>query len=137
MATEHLRQYFFKKGNTYGKGRPQGSAKQIETIRRRILRVVQRRIFHEKDLHTVSTTDLLKFLATIMPKDLGIKVTPPEINYISNIPRDTPTLPQEQRPLLGSAEVTETDGNGSDNQSKNVLCDQLHTPNNVGSEQQG
>ena len=54
--------------------------------------VVRRRIMHEKDLHTVSTTDLIKFLATIMPKDYSLAVKP-EVNYISNVPRDEEALP--------------------------------------------
>ena len=44
---------------------------------------------HETDLNTVSTTDLLKFLASIMPKDFGLAIQAPQITYISNVPRET------------------------------------------------
>lgn len=86
------RDYFFKKGNKFGNGRPRRSRAELEMIRQRILRVVHRRMMHEKDLDTVSMTDLLKFLATIMPKDNSLKVEVPHVNYISNVPRDTPEL---------------------------------------------
>ena len=82
---------FFKPGNKYSKGRPKNSKSQIEIIRRRILMVVQRRIMHEKDLSSVSTTDLIKFLGTIMPKDLSLGFQRPQVTYISNVPRDSIT----------------------------------------------
>lgn len=87
------REYFFKKGNKYATGKPPSSKKQMEVIRRRVLAVVKRRLFHEKDLKTVSTTDLLKFVATIMPKDYALAVKP-EVNYISNVPREEDALPE-------------------------------------------
>jgi hypothetical protein len=93
---------FFKKGNTYGKGRPKNSKHQIEPIRRRILQVVQRRIFHERDLHTVSTEALLKFLASIMPKEQLQQAT--QVNYISNVPRDPDPLAIPRETLV--AEIT-------------------------------
>ena len=93
------KEYFFKKGNKYGAGQPLSSKKQMEFIRRRILRVVRRRIMHEKDLSTVSTTDLLKFVSTIMPKDYSLAVKP-ELNYVSNIPREElPEAPKEALPF--------------------------------------
>ena len=83
------RKYFFKPGNKFGThgGRPPKAKSQIERIRNRILRVVKRRIMHETDLNTVSTTDLLKFMAAIMPRD-WIQMNAPQINYISNVPRE-------------------------------------------------
>jgi hypothetical protein len=83
---------FFQKGNKYGQGRPGKTRNQIEPIRRRILQVVRHRIFHEKDLKTVSTNDLLKFLSSIMPKD-GMPTQATQINYISNVPRAEESLP--------------------------------------------
>lgn len=95
----------FEKGNKYGKGRPAKSKNQIEQIRSRILRVVKRRIFHEKDLETVSTPELLKFLASVMPKDLGIALRVPQINYYSSVPRE---LPPPETPQL-SADIPQLD----------------------------
>lgn len=114
------RSTWFKPGNKFGQGRPRKSKSQIETIRRRILRVVHRRIFKEKDLESVSTTDLLKFLAQIMPKDFGLSVHPPQVNYISNIPREAlsheePQLTvQTTEPIIEAATQPEgeEDGNG-------------------------
>lgn len=80
---------FFKPGNKFGKGRPFKSKNQIEPIRRRILSIVRKRIMHEKELESVTTTELLKFLSSIMPKDF-ISVQVPQINYISTVPRDVP-----------------------------------------------
>lgn len=78
----------FQKGNqaARGFGRPSGSKDQIKKIRARILRVVKRRVLKEKDLETVSTTDLLKFLAQIMPKEMQVDTG--HVTYISNIPRE-------------------------------------------------
>jgi len=90
---------FFKPGNKYSQGRPPKNKCQIERIRSRILRVVRRRVMHEKDLESVTTTELLKFLAAIMPKDVGISVQAPQINYISNIPRELPILDRIVAPL--------------------------------------
>jgi len=102
------KEYFFKKGNKYGAGQPPSSKKQMEFIRRRILRVVRRRIMHEKDLATVSTTDLLKFVSTIMPKDYSLAVKP-ELNYISSVPRDEELPAPEQTVALPiEAETTDT-----------------------------
>jgi hypothetical protein len=96
---------FFKPGNHYSQGRPPKSKNQMERIRSRILQVVKKRIYHEKDLQSVTTTDLLKFLATIMPRDaFGIAVNP-QINYISNVPRQVEQVEVTQPPLL--AETTE------------------------------
>jgi hypothetical protein len=80
----------FRPGNkaAKGAGRPAGSKNQIEPIRRRILRIVKRRVMKEKDLESVSTGELLKFLASIMPKD-AMSIQAPQINYISNVPRET------------------------------------------------
>jgi hypothetical protein len=97
---------FFKPGNKYGKGRP--PKKQIENIRSRILRIVHRRVMHEKDLDTVTTTELLKFLAAIMPKDLGISVQAPQINYISNIPREELPPPSPEPPALEAPVIEST-----------------------------
>lgn len=81
----------FQKGNKLGAaGRPKHSKNQIEPIRRRILSVVQKRIFREKNLESVETVDLLKFLASIMPKDVHSQST--QVTYISNVPREEPTL---------------------------------------------
>jgi len=100
-ADGRKREFFFKKGNQYAKGigKPSTSKKQMEIIRRRILMVVRRRIMHEKDLSTVSTTDLLKFVATIMPKDYALAVRP-EVNYISNVPREEDALPAPEAPQM-------------------------------------
>ncbi len=107
------KEYFFKKGNKYSQGRPPGTKNQINIIRNRILRVVKRRVMHETDLETVSTTDLLKFLATIMPKDLSIAASSSQVQYISNIPRQEPepkpltiVLKQELTPVTESEDST-------------------------------
>ena len=42
---------------------------------------------HETDLKSVTTTDLLKFLASIMPRDF-ISLQAPQITYVSNVPRE-------------------------------------------------
>ena len=109
----------FKPGNKFGTGRPPKSKNQIENIRRRILFIVRKRIMKEKDLQTVSTTDLLKFMAAVMPKD-WVQIHAPQVNYISSIPReeesvevlpiDTEVLPLpegtvEQQPKQLSTEV--------------------------------
>ncbi len=108
---------FFKPGNHYSQGRPPKSKNQMERIRSRILRIVAKRVYHEKNLESVTTTDLLKFLATIMPRDaFGIAVNP-QINYISNVPRQVTEA--EQPPLL--VEKTEGD-NGS------VHSSEVHPP---------
>ena len=111
MESPHLRKYFFQKGNKFGVGgggRPPASKYQIETIRRRILTIVKRRILREKDLETVSTTDLLKFMAAVMPRD-WIQMNAPQITYISSIPRDAdvelapeslPDKSQEEQPVV-------------------------------------
>lgn len=99
---------FFKPGNHYSKGRPPKSKNQIERIRSRILRVVKKRIYHEKELETVTTTELLKFLASIWPRE-GIHIQAPQLNYISNIPREETTgtppveLPPATTEVLNSA----------------------------------
>lgn len=84
----HLIPYRFQKGNKLAIGRPGKTRNQLEPIRRRILQVVKRRIFREKNLDTVSTNDLLKFLASIMPKDYLNAQQATQINYISNVPRE-------------------------------------------------
>lgn len=89
---------FFKPGNKFGNGRPPNNRAQIVAIRSRILRVVKRRIMHEKDLDTVSTGELLKFLASIMPKDQNLSPAT-QINYISNVPREGEAAP-EAAPLV-------------------------------------
>jgi hypothetical protein len=83
--------YQFQPGNKFGQGRPKKAKSALENIRRRVLMVVSRRIFREKDLETVSTKDLLKFVADIMPKEGGIVA--PQINYISNVPREDSVQP--------------------------------------------
>lgn len=100
--------YQFQPGNKYGQGRPRKSKAVLETIRRRVLAVVSRRIFREKDLETVSTKDLLKFVADIMPKETGIVA--PQINYISNVPREDavqPVIEVTQPPLIAPESTTE------------------------------
>ena len=101
------REGFFKKGNKYGAGRPLTMKHQMEVIRRRILRIVSRRIVREKDLETVSTTDLLKFVATIMPKETTLGVAP--MKYISNIPRE-----QIVSDLMNTIDSDSQDGNNED-----------------------
>ena len=103
----------FKQGNKFGKGRPPGSKNQLERIRGRILRIVKRRIFREKDLESVTTPELLKFLASIMPRDF-LTVQAPQVNYISNIPREQDVianrvdlLPVETTVVLNNEEVNE------------------------------
>lgn len=124
------REGFFKPGNKYSKGRPPKSRSQLGFIRDRILRVVRRRLMREKDLDTVTTTELLKFLATIMPKDVGLSLQVPQVNYISNVPRQE--LITTTVDLLDSnieeTEKAETDNNGSDNPEGSVHSDPLHTP---------
>jgi len=78
----------FKPGNKYGKGRPKGSTNRVGKIRDRIIRVLERRVMREKDLDSVPTEALLRFLSGILPKDLSLSVTKdPVINYISQVPR--------------------------------------------------
>jgi hypothetical protein len=96
------RENFFKKGNKYSQGRPLGAKNILPKIRSRILRVVARRIMHEKDLESVTTTDLLKFLATIMPKDYELSLHPPQVNYISNVPREPERLEVTTDPLIST-----------------------------------
>jgi len=120
---EEKREYFFKKGNKFGKGQPQSARKQMEIIRRRILMVVRRRLYHEKDLSTVSTTDLIKFLGTIMPKDYSLAVKP-EVNYISNVPREelpdvTPTITAEALSSPDTTIIPDTsNGTSEDNEQE-------------------
>ena len=58
----------------------------------------------ESDLKTVSTTDLLKFVSTIMPKDYALSVKP-EVNYISSVPREEDQLPPPEVPIELTSEA--------------------------------
>lgn len=87
IVPPQLQRYQFQKGNKLSLGRPGKSKTELELIRRRILRVLKRRIFREKNLESVSTTELLRFFASISPKDQPGKMQA-QINYISQIPRD-------------------------------------------------
>lgn len=104
---------FFKPGNKYSQGRPPKSKNQIEGIRRRIFFIVKRRIMREKDLSTVSTTDLLKFLASVMPKE-GTNLANANVTYISNIPRE-----EEKK------EIPEVISNRLEEQSTVTLAEQV------------
>lgn len=79
---------------------------------------------HEKDLETVSTTDLLKFLAQIMPKDLTLSATSSEgpMQYISNVPRDE----IEDKVMEVPAEDVPNGDSKSEASSDVVLCPELH-----------
>lgn len=108
LGNPNLSKYYFKKGNKLGAGRPGRSKSQIETIRRRILFVVKKRIFREKDLDTVTTSELLKFLAQIMPKEMGVlSVQAPQVTYISNIPREEMEEKQEANRISEIAAIVE------------------------------
>jgi hypothetical protein len=115
---------FFRTGNHYGQGRPPKSKNQIETIRRRILMVVRKRIMREKDLESVTTTDLLKFLAVIMPKDVGISVQAPQVNYISNVPREEVIEQIKEQELLP---VSEPVNEGATNELVQSTMESLET----------
>lgn len=126
------REYFFKPGNKFGKGRPPGQAKVMETIRGRLLRVLKRRIFHEKDLETVKTADLLKFFVAIMPKDHTLTVRPQGLNYVSNIPRSEELA--EQLPTLITEQEEHAGDNGKDGQQTDpgLLRGELPAPGRMG-----
>lgn len=78
----------FKPGNKYGKGRPKSSKNNLPIIRDRLFRILLQRIVKDKDLDSVSTETLIKFAASVLPKDLSLSVLKdPQITYISNVPR--------------------------------------------------
>ncbi len=78
----------FQPGNKFGKGRPPGSKNTLWKIKDRLFRILLRRIVKDKDLDSVSTETLIKFASACLPKDFSLAVNrPPEINYISNVPR--------------------------------------------------
>ena len=113
----------FLPGNTAarGHGRPERSRKQLEQIRRRIYRIVKRRIYREKDLETVSTNDLLKFLASTMPKEQVGGGVAGVINYISNIPRG-----EVEKPAI-EGKVINADAPAVERESEGMHSDALHT----------
>lgn len=86
----------FEKGNNYGKGRPKGTKNLLPEVRQRVLQALQKRISADKALTDVSTEVLIRFLASIAPKEIGVSVTP-QITYISNTPRPY-SLPGSEEP---------------------------------------
>jgi len=77
--------HLFQPGNTIGKkgGRPKGAKNILPRIRDRVFHEV-----YKRSLKEVSTETLLKFVAASLPKDMTLALSkPPEINYISNVPR--------------------------------------------------
>ena len=80
-------------------GRPAGYRKQLEKIRGRILRILNRRILKDKNLESVSTADLIKFAERLLPKNYNVGVAP-LLPYASPIDR-TPL------PATDAKEITE------------------------------
>jgi hypothetical protein len=78
----------FEKGHNLsrGKGRPKGSKNSLESIRRRVLYMLEHRL-RDKNIETsIKTEDLLRFAQSLIPKDVSLKVIP-NIEYHSNTPR--------------------------------------------------
>lgn len=85
----------FKPGNKYGKGRPPKSRNNLPTIRDRLFRILLKRIVKDKDLASVSTSELIRFCSAVIPKDMSLNVSrDPQINYISMVPR--PEFPRPE-----------------------------------------
>jgi len=77
----------FMKGNTYGRGRPKGSKNTAPVIRDRLCRILLRRIVRDKDLESVSTSELIRFLSSVLPRDVSLTREDRNIVYVSNVPR--------------------------------------------------
>lgn len=81
----NLGKHKFAPGNRFGNlgGRPTGAKNILPKIRDRVFNEV-----YKRDLSKVSTEKLLQFVAATLPKDMTLAVSrPPEINYISQVPR--------------------------------------------------
>ena len=88
----------FTKGWKGGPGRPAQSKDTAKKIRNRLFRILLRRIVRDKDLDSVSTSELLRFFSSVIPRDISLTQEDKSIIYLSNVPR--PELEQESTPGL-------------------------------------
>jgi hypothetical protein len=102
----------FRKGWKGGPGRPKNSKSTLPQIRDRLFRILLRRIVRDKDLESVSTSELIRFASAVLPKDMSLSVNrDPVIQYYSNVPR--PELESQVKTVV-AGEVEEEDKQDSE-----------------------
>lgn len=80
----------FVKGDTNinRSGRPKGATSTLPLLRDKLFALALRRMKKDPELQDVDNTTLIKFISSNLPKDMSLNVTrPPDITYISNVPR--------------------------------------------------
>lgn len=77
--------------NAVGHGRPKRGKNSLESIRRKVLYMLEHRLNNKQVADSISTEDLLRFCQSLMPRDISLKVAP-DIQYISNTPRPSQCL---------------------------------------------
>lgn len=108
----------FMPGNKLGTGRPKGAKNQLPIIRDRVFNILSKRLVQKEEVGKISTEALLKFASGCLPKDMTLSLNkPPEINYISMVPR--PEIAQ----TIDAKTVTENDA-----VQRSVESDQIIQP---------
>jgi len=78
----------FKKGDTRinREGRPKGSKNKLTLVKDKIVAIANKKLNDPNVIKELSGRDLVRFIASIAPKDIGIDVTP-TIQFITRAAR--------------------------------------------------
>ncbi len=67
-------------------GRPKGSKNKLTIVKDNLVKILSKRLQDPKELAKIDIKDLIRFVGSIVPKDMHLKVAP-DVRYISQTPR--------------------------------------------------
>ncbi len=95
----------FQKGNTLG-GRPKGSKNKLTEMKDKIVQALSYRFMNDEHISDVTTSELVKFVQAISPKELGVRVGR-DLTYITETPR--PKAVQSETSPIHDTLTSDTD----------------------------
>ena len=110
----------FEKGQSGNPGgRPKGSKNKLTLVKDKLVQIALSRFNDPEVWKEIPPGDLMRFIASITPKDMSIKVSP-DITYVSHTPRPQEEAEAVKQIIQDHDEVESeniSEGDGGENKS--------------------